>query len=76
MKVYVYKGEILYQDEGWEIIVYPSKANNDGVLGNDRECLLDALFVEGHDVERMQHFSTMQLEQLCLSRGMYVQLID
>ena len=72
----VYQGEIIYEDGGWEILVYESKADKNKMLKNDRECLLDALEVTGHDVKRLDKFNIQQLEQICLSRGMYVQLID
>jgi hypothetical protein len=76
MNIVIYKGEIIYEDEGWEILTYPSKAHKDVLLKDDRECLLDALEATGYDVARLQQFKTEELEQFCLSRGMYVQLID
>jgi hypothetical protein len=76
MNLVVYKGEIVYEDDGWEIIVYESKAVKDRLLKNDRECLLDALEAMGHDAARLDKFNIQQLEQICISRGMYVQMID
>ena len=76
IQMVVYKGEIIYEDGGWEILVYESKAHKGRMLKNDRECLLDALEATGHDVVRLDKFNTQQLEQICLSRGMYVQLVD
>lgn len=76
MKVYQYVAEIIYEDDGWEILTYPSKAEDGKMLNSDRECLLDFLKSAGYDTARLEMFNTKQLEQICLSCGVYVQLVD
>ena len=76
MQVCKYVAEILYEDGGWEVLCYKSKAVKGKLLSNDRECLLDFLFMIGYDLTRLENLDTKQLEQICLSRGVYVQLVD
>ena len=69
MKVYQYVAEIIYEDDGWEILTYPSKVEDGKMLNSDRECLLDFLKLSGYDTARLEMFNTKQLEQICLSGG-------